>query len=546
MSDLAELPSDRAIADVAAAVPPAVRPGTVAPVVLPVHLSAARLLTRAQMVAGAVALAGVPTVVALRLTMGIGPSGLWWARACVLVAGAVSLVYAAFRVHMVWSGAHMAASVRAADEVPAGPDGEVPQGPAGEVPDELLPRYTVLVPLLREGKVLPQLLAQLAKLDYPADKLEVLLLIEEDDDDTRDALAAVAAGPEGLDPRFEMVDVVPGHPQTKPRACNVGLACATGDLCVIYDAEDRPHVDQLRRAARAFRELPEWVVCLQAELHYWNPWTNWLTRCFSAEYATLYSLFLHGLARHRYVIPLGGTSNHLRIPALRQLGGWDAYNVTEDADLGIRIARWGWEVRMLPSVTEEEANSQVANWVRQRGRWVKGHLQTWLVHMRSPWRLRRELGTRRFLVWQLTLGVAVSMNLVNPVLWAVTLVTLAAASAGVHPARAVYSGWPLYLGMTSLVVGNVAMAYLQMIGCLERGLHRAVRTMFTLPLYWALTSAAAYRGLWQLVRPSRRFHWDRTEHGLVDLPGPDGSWEGDPVAGWPQAGGSRATSDRVA
>ncbi|MEV4224573.1 glycosyltransferase [Nonomuraea sp. NPDC049725] len=377
--------------------------------------------------------------------------------------------------------------------------------------DDDLPPYTVLVPLHREGRVVPALLRRLAALDYPADRLQVLLLVEEDDEDTAAAL------PGELPPGFELVLIPAGEPRTKPKACNVGLERARGEFCVIYDAEDRPEPSQLRKAVAAFAGAPRWVVCVQAELHYWNPWTNWLTRCFTAEYALNFSLFLRGLDRYRMPIPLGGTSNHFRADALRELGAWDPYNVTEDADLGIRIARRGWSVRMMDSVTEEEANSRLGNWVRQRSRWIKGYMQTWLVHMRSPRRLWRELGARGFWSFQFTVGFSVLCTLLNPVLWALTALYLVAGPSAVE---ALFPGVALYLGTMVMVAGNLLLMLAHMAGCLERSVHEAVRTMLLVPLYWALMSVAAFRALVQLARPSRRFHWELTEHGLVpDSPG---------------------------
>ncbi|GAB3213918.1 glycosyltransferase family 2 protein [Marinactinospora thermotolerans] len=370
-----------------------------------------------------------------------------------------------------------------------------------------LPDYTVLVPLYREGRVLPSLLERLAALDYPLERLQVLLLVEEDDEETR------AAIPEVLSPVFETVLIPPGRPRTKPKACNVGLAQARGEFCVIYDAEDRPEPDQLRKAVAAFRSLPGWVVCVQAELQYWNPWTNWLTRCFAAEYALNFSLFLPGLDRYRLPIPLGGTSNHFRTDALLELGGWDAHNVTEDADLGVRIARRGWGVRMMASVTEEEANSRLGNWIRQRSRWIKGYLQTWLVHMRSPVRLWRELGTSGFLSFHLTVGFPTFAALVNPVFWTLTATYLV---VGPDPIAPLFPRPVLYLGMVTMVGGNLLLLYGHMAGCMERGIHGAVRTMLALPFYWALMSIAAYKAVIQLARPSRRHYWELTEHGLVE------------------------------
>lgn len=472
---------------------------------LPDDLSAGDVLSRGQARVGTVLLAGVVGAALLRLGMGVGPSWIAWGQAAVAVITVVYVAVIGFKLLLV-AGSTSSPSLRFAERDVA------------LVRDELLPPYTVLVPLHREGDVLPALLERLSHLDYPAEKLQVLLLIEEDDDETRQALdeVAAAAGPEGLGAQFEVVLIPPDGPRTKPKACNVGLARAVGEFSVIYDAEDRPDVDQLRKAVLGFRQQPDRVVCIQAELQYWNPWTNWLTRCFAAEYATNFSLFLRGLDRHQLAIPLGGTSNHFRTDALRELGGWDPYNVTEDADLGIRIARRGWDVRMMQSVTEEEANSHLGNWIRQRSRWIKGYMQTWLVHTRNPWRLWRELGTRRFVAFHLAVGFSPVTTLVNPWFWALTLVYLA---TGPDHIEKLFPGWVLYLGVATMILGNATMMYTLMVGCMERGLHRAVRAMLSVPLYWGLMSIAAYKALFQLLRPSRRHYWELTVHGLVE-PGP--------------------------
>ncbi|WP_067468125.1 glycosyltransferase family 2 protein [Actinomadura macra] len=457
------------------------------------ELSARRVLSRGQVIAGAVVPAVFAAGLALHAAAGLGPSPGRLAETVVTAITAVYLVSLVFR----------AAMVAAAWNSPVLDLGE---GEACRVPDGELPVYTVLVPLYREANVLPDLLDRLAHLDYPADRLQILLLIEADDEETQAALP-------DLGPPFEVVRIPPSAPRTKPKACNVGLAQARGEFVVIYDAEDRPDRDQLRKAVLAFRSLPDRVVCVQAELQYWNPWTNWLTRCFAAEYATTFSLWLRGLDRLRLAIPLGGTSNHFRGDALAALGGWDPYNVTEDADLGIRIARRGWEVRMMASVTEEEANSRLGNWVRQRSRWIKGYLQTWLVHTRHPLRLWRQLGTRRTLAFHLTMGFPTLTTLANPFFWTLTLVYLC---TGTRYIQAMFAPPTLYCGVTTMIVGNLLMVYCAMAGCLERGLFPAVRTMVTIPLYWGLMSVAAYKALYQLARPSRRHFWELTEHGLVE------------------------------
>jgi cellulose synthase/poly-beta-1,6-N-acetylglucosamine synthase-like glycosyltransferase len=458
-------------------------------------MNAQSLLSRGQSITGLAVLAVVAIAVLVRLIFGVGPSLIGWGQFAVASVIVIYCAVIGFKLAMVFRAWSAPILRFEPDDLRA-------------IPDSALPVYTILVPLYREAEVLPHLVGRLSRLDYPAEATQILLLIEEDDDETVATLRDLV-----LAPQFEVVLVPPSTPRTKPKACNVGLERARGEFCVIYDAEDRPDLDQLRKAVLAFRLLPDRVVCMQAELQYWNPWTNWLTQCFAAEYATNFSLSLRGLDRHRLAIPLGGTSNHFRTDALRALGGWDPYNVTEDADLGMRIARRGWDVRMMQSVTEEEANSRLGNWVRQRSRWIKGYIQTWLVHTRNPWRLWRELGTRRFLAFHLTLGFSTFTTLVNPFFWALTTLYFVTGTRYVH---ALFPAVILYLGVATMVLGNLLMVYCLMTGCMERGLYRAVRTMLTVPLYWGLMSVSAYKAFGQLVRPSRRHYWELTEHGLVD------------------------------
>src|SRR5262249_39426187 len=261
------------------------------------------------------------------------------------------------------------------------------------------PMYTVLVPLHREGKILPRLIQGLNNLDYPKDRLEILLLVELDEEQTQTAIHNYP-----LPAHFRQITTPPCQPRTKPRALNVGLQEAHGQYIVIYDAEDRPEPDQLRKAIAGFRELPEHVVCLQARLNFYNRYQSFLARLFSVDYAAWYDQMLPGLTRTHAFIPLGGTSNHFRVEVLRQIGGWDPFNVTEDCDLGARLSRAGYGILMLDSVTWEEAVAQTGPWIRQRSRWVKGYLQTYLVHMRHPFQLWRELGLRGFIDFQMLVG----------------------------------------------------------------------------------------------------------------------------------------------
>jgi glycosyltransferase XagB len=371
--------------------------------------------------------------------------------------------------------------------------------------DRRLPVYTILVPLRAEGAVLADLLDALASLDYPAHKLDVKLLLEEDDDDTLAALEGIALPP------YVHVCVTPDVvPRTKPRACNVGLLRARGDYVVIYDAEDRPDPGQLKQVVAAFRRVPRDVACVQAKLGYWNRDQNVLTRWFAAEYAQLFDLLLPALEAARGPLPLGGTSNHFRIDALLQLDGWDPFNVTEDADLGMRLARAGYRTAVVESTTYEEANSQLRNWVRQRSRWIKGYLQTWLIHMRHPVVLWRDLGTARWLSFQLVIGGTALVPLLNPCFWLLTLLWVLTQA---HAIQEVFPGVIYLIGGFQLLVANFLFAYANVAGVLRRGYYSLAKYALLSPLYWGLMSVGAWRGLIQLI--TRPHYWEKTVHGLA-------------------------------
>lgn len=372
-----------------------------------------------------------------------------------------------------------------------------------------LPAYSVLVPLFRETAVLAQLVRGLSRLRYPAAQLDIKLLLEETDMPMRAAVAALS-----LPPQFEVIVVPAGRPQTKPRALAYALPFCRGELLTIYDAEDIPEPDQLLKAAHRFAAAPRELACLQAGLTFFNPAENWLTRQFTAEYAVLFGVLLPVLAEHRLPLPLGGTSNHFRMAALRQAGGWDPFNVTEDADLGLRLARLGYETATLDSLTYEEANTRLPNWMRQRARWLKGFLATWLVLMREPRRLLRELGPAGFWVAQtVTAGVFASVLLHPLCLLATVGLFLAGPSLpeGAGPGLIALAG----LNLLVFVSGYATSFMLTRRALRQRGFTGWAGTLATLPFYWRLMSAAAWLALWQfIVHP---FHWNKTQHGLSRL-----------------------------
>lgn len=371
--------------------------------------------------------------------------------------------------------------------------------------DRDLPRYTVLVPVFREANIVGQLIRNLGGIDYPTEKLEVLILIEEEDHETRDAV--LTSNPP---PHFRIITIPKGHPQTKPRACNVGLYFATGDHLVIYDAEDTPDPDQLKKAVIAFRRGGSETVCVQASLNYFNDRENVLTRMFTLEYSYWFDYMLAGLDLGDLPIPLGGTSNHFRTAALIELGGWDPYNVTEDADLGIRASALGYRVGVINSTTMEEANTSIPNFIRQRSRWIKGYMQTTLVHARQPIALMNQIGLRRFLSFVLLIaGTPLTFLGVIP-FYLITAVTLVAPTELVAQ---FFPVWLLWITLLNFVIGNVIMIYLSMMGPYKRGTFHLVLWALVNPLYWLLHSIAAYKGLWQLI--TKPHYWEKTEHGLT-------------------------------
>lgn len=403
---------------------------------------------------------------------------------------------------------------------------------ASEMDDWRLPVYTILVPVYGEANIIGDLIENLAAIDYPQEKLEILVLLEEDDADT--IAAAKAARPPS---NVRLVVVPHAAPKTKPRACNVGLFLARGEFLVIYDAEDRPEPDQLRKAVAAFREADEETVCVQARLRYFNSTTNLLTRMFALEYGYWFGIMLPGLDRLRLPIPLGGTSNHFRVDALRKLGGWDPHNVTEDADLGLRAAVEGGRVGVIDSATDEEACSQVRPWVRQRTRWIKGYMQTALVHTRSPRRLVRQVGVADSIGFLLLIAGTPLTFLLAPPLWVGTASWYAFGEPNLP---LVDSGVFWAIALFNLVLGNAIMIGINLAGAIrDRGWGAAPFALLN-PVYWVLHSIAAWRALWQLIR--KPYYWEKTPHGLDAKVVGTGSQEGASSEHARHAGGRIRTS----
>lgn len=367
-----------------------------------------------------------------------------------------------------------------------------------------LPVYTVICALYREANVVDSLVAAIRALDYPREKLDVKFVLEADDHDTKRALARLDLGPP-----FEIIIAPVSGPRTKPKALNVALPFARGSFLVVYDAEDVPEPDQLRRALDVFTTTDDRLACVQASLTIDNTTDSWLAGMFTAAYAGQFDALLPGLSALQLPFPLGGSSNHFRTAALRQAGGWDAYNVTEDADLGIRLYRLGYHSAAVSSATYEEAPAQFGPWLRQRTRWYKGWMQTWLVHMRRPGRLVRELTPFGALAFQLFLACNVLAALVHPVFMLLLCISLWAAP----PLDAIRTMDAAPLFIATLLGGYLSTIVIDVIGLKRRGLLAHSWVLVLTPFYWFLLSLAAWRALLQLIYDPQR--WEKTEHGLA-------------------------------
>lgn len=404
--------------------------------------------------------------------------------------------------------------------------------------DDELPVFTILVPLYHEANIADKIIRSIDRMDYPSDRLDVKLILEEDDEETIRSVRQVDLGS-----HYDVVVVPDSLPKTKPKACNHGLRRARGEYCVIYDAEDRPDPDQMKKIVYAFRRLPDKVACIQAKLNFYNARQNLLTRWFTVEYSTTFDLFLPGLQFAGIPMPLGGTSNHFRTCVLRECEGWDPFNVTEDCDLGVRIYRMGYVTRMIDSTTWEEANPRVWNWIRQRSRWVKGFFQTHLTHMRNPFRTWREIGLWGMFGFFVTVGGSSLMLVMNVLYWLMSgtyVVLILSAMCRGHGLWDILRGprpplpdalaWPMiYFGPKEdplwstlsvvffvvaciLLVANLLFVFMHCLACLKRRFFWLLPYAILMPFYWILISVGAWKGFLQLF--FKPFYWEKTIHGL--------------------------------
>ena len=425
-----------------------------------------------------------------------------WSVAGALVALVLTTLSLSLTVLLLWAALTLAATAALKLAALVQTLRPLPPEPANPAVIARLPKVSVMVALYRESDIAARLVLRLSRLDYPRDLLDILLEVEEDDRLTRDALARADL------PGWIRVVVAPrGRVRTKPRALNFALGQCRGSIVGVYDAEDAPEADQIRKVVDRFHQRGPEVACLQGRLDFYNPRRNWLSRCFTVEYASWFRVVLPGMQRLGLPLPLGGTTLFFRREVLEDLGGWDSHNVTEDADLGMRLARHGYRTEVIETTTHEEANCAALPWVKQRSRWVKGYMMTYLAHMRSPRLLWRQLGARGFVGFQILFLGSLSQSLLAPLMWSMLALQLGFG----HPVAEVLNHGSIVTIAILFAGAEVLNVFLGVIGLRRSGQDLSALWVLTLTFYFPLQALAAYKALWELL--TCPFYWDKTAHG---------------------------------
>lgn len=371
------------------------------------------------------------------------------------------------------------------------------------ITDEELPVYSVLVPLRDEADVIPQIIEAMTSLDYPSDKIDMIIPLETYDTDTIQAIE------DARPPEYMRTRIIPYiTPQTKPKTLNIIFPEVRGEFLVIYDAEIIPDRDQMKKAYLGFKHNPG-IACFQTRLEHYNADQNILTKLFNMEFSFHYDFFLPGLQKLGFPIPLSGHSTHFRTEVVREIGAWDSYNVAEDCDLGMRLYRYGHKTAILNSLSQEEAASSIKSWIQQRTRWMKGFIQTSIVHLRHPLHFKNQIGGwKNFIAFLVTVPGTVLINFLNLASWIILAAWLLSGSNFIQD---LYTTPILYLSVTAFVIGIFLFTYLNLIGSFNRNKHHLVKYGLLTPLYWMLLAYATTRAVYQTF--TNPYVWEKTEHG---------------------------------
>ena len=412
--------------------------------------------------------------------------------------------YWALSIVMLWAAATLTLTIGIKGVGFIAQIAHTPPAPPSQTRGFRLPQVSVMVPLLHEQEIAGALIKRLEKLTYSKSLLEIVLVLEASDTITRATISRTQL-PDWI--RVIEVPVAKGL-TTKLRALNYALDFCRGSIVGVWDAEDVHKPDQIEKVVTHFDQSPDNVVCLQGVLDFYNPSENWISRCFTIEYATWWRVVLPGIAKLGFVIPLGGTTLFFKRNALEQLGRWDAHNVTKDADLGVRLARHSYVTELIPTVTYEEENCRPWRWVRQRSRWLKGFIITYCVHMRDPKRLMRDLGFKRIMGLQMIFLATFSQFAFAPVLWSFWITIFGYT----HPIQNVLDETAILALILLFFIAEILTIAMSMTAVCAPNRRHLMKWVLTMPLYFTLGTLASYKALYEMIVTP--FYWDKTEHGV--------------------------------
>lgn len=368
-------------------------------------------------------------------------------------------------------------------------------------------RYNIIVPLYNEEKeVTCQNITSLTSLNFDSDNLNIIYALEEED---KQSLLHFQGLCDIIPEQMIYITIPKTLPKTKPKASNYALSFCFGEFVVIYDAEDIPDPDQLIKSVKQFKQESENTACLQAKLNYYNHSENLLTKLFSIEYGLWFNYLVCGLATKNSFIPLGGTSNHFKLEILKKIGKWDAFNVTEDADIGARLSFLGYRVGWLDSLTLEESPIGISNWLKQRARWIKGYLQTLFVHSLNHSTIFSKSNTWKLIELHFYVGFSALTFLMLPINF-----LLIAFSSFLSNASSI-SFIAYFISYGSLALTTISFFIGQVIYFQSQNKKITICDIiisFIFPIYFILHSIAAYLALYQLI--TKPIAWNRTKHGF--------------------------------
>ena len=381
---------------------------------------------------------------------------------------------------------------------------DITQIQINSIDESKLPMYSVIIPLYQEFEVVEQIKNAMCAIDYPKNKIEYIITLEEYDKKTIDAIDKA-----NFPSNFKKLILPNVNPKTKPKALNVAFRKVKGEFLVIYDAEIIPDTDQLKKAYLAFRKNPD-ISVLQTRLDHYNADQNLITGLFNTEFSFYYDLFLPGLQKFNFPVPLSGHSTHFRTDAIRKAGAWDPYNVAEDCDIGMRLRRYGYKISVLNSISKEEATEDIQSWIKQRTRWMKGFIQTSIVHLRDPIKAKNDFGGwKPFIGFLITVPGTVIVNTLNFFYWILLLLWILTNSSLI---TASFPEVIVIISLFSFISGNLIFTYLNLVGAYGREKFTVVKSALLSPLYWILLSIATIRAFYQfLVNP---YSWEKTRHGI--------------------------------